>query len=159
MRYLFINSLIRLFSVLLFIIKCLDDLFVQDLYNHQTVWDYMISPASVMVVDDEKDQTILFSLFLARFGFDSITFNDPLVALKHYGQYNKRYSLVLVDWNMPKIDGLGLARKIREHNSKVKIILITAYFIGDIFTKDEFKEVKIADVIQKPIVTTEFGRE
>ena len=110
-------------------------------------------PASVMVVDDEKDQTFLFSLFLARFGFDSITFNDPLVALKHYGQYNKRYSLVLVDWKMPKIDGLGLARKIREHNSRVKIILITAYFIGDIFAKDEFKEVKIADVIQKPIGT------
>jgi two-component system, cell cycle response regulator CpdR len=118
----------------------------------------MFTPVSAMVVDDEKDQTILFSLFLARFGFDSITFNDPLVALKHYGQYNKRYSLVLVDWNMPKIDGIGLARKIREHDSKVKIILITAFFIGDIFAKDEFKEVKIADVIQKPIVLKEFGR-
>ena len=115
-------------------------------------------PASVMVVDDEKDQTFLFNLFLARFGFDSITFNDPLVALKHYGQFNKRYSLVLVDWKMPKIDGLGLARKIREHNSRVKIILITVYFIGDIFAKDEFKEVKIADIIQKLIVLTEFER-
>lgn len=121
------------------------------------MWDHMITPTSVMVVDDENDQTSLFSLFLARLGFDSITFNDPLVALNHYRQYNKRYSLVLVDWNMPKIDGIGLARKIREYNSKVKIILITAYFIGEIFTKDEFKEVKIAGVIQKPIVLREFG--
>jgi hypothetical protein len=49
----------------------------------------MFTPVSAMAVDDEKDQTILFSLFLARLGFDSITFNDPLVAPKHYGQYNK----------------------------------------------------------------------
>ncbi len=59
---------------------------------------------------------------------------------------------------MPIIDGLGLARKIREHNSRVKIILITVYFIGDIFAKDGFEEVKIADIIQKPTILTEFER-
>lgn len=118
----------------------------------------MFTPSSIMVVDDDKDQTILYSLFLAKFGFDSISFNDPLIALKHYEQYPKRYGLVLLDWNMPRIDGISLAKKLRGYNPKVKIVLITAYFIGDIITKDEFKEIDITAVIQKPILFREFRR-
>ncbi len=111
-----------------------------------------------MVVDDNNDQTILYSLLLARFGLDSISFNDPALDLKHYERNTGRYSLVLLDWMMPRINGINLAIKLRGNNPKVKIVLISAYFIEDIITKDEFKEIKITDVIQKPVSYKEFGR-
>jgi len=35
--------------------------------------------------------------------------------------------IILLDINMPKLDGLSLAKKIREHDKKVKIIITTSY--------------------------------
>ncbi len=118
----------------------------------------MVIPSSIMVVDDDHDQANLFNLFLARLGVDSISFNDPSLALKHYEQYSGRYSLVLLDWMMPRIDGINLANKLRNHNPKVKIVLVSGHFIKDIITNDEFKKVNIIDVIQKPVSFMEFGR-
>ena len=118
----------------------------------------MVIPSSILVVDDDHDQANLFNLFLARLGVDSISFNDPSLALKHYEQYSGRYSLVLLDWMMPRIDGINLANKLRNHNPKVKIVLVSGHFIKDIITNDEFKMVNIIDVIQKPVSFMEFGR-
>ena len=118
----------------------------------------MVIPSSILVVDDDHDQANLFNLFLARLGVDSISFNDPSLALKHYEQYSGRYSLVLLDWMMPRIDGINLANKLRNHNPKVKIVLVSGHFIKDIITNDEFKKVNIIDVIQKPVSFMEFGR-
>ena len=118
----------------------------------------MVIPSSIMVVDDDHDQANLFNLFLARLGVDSISFNDPSLALKHYEQYSGRYSLVLLDWMMPRINGINLANKLRNHNPKVKIVLVSGHFIKDIITNDEFKKVNIIDVIQKPVSFMEFGR-
>lgn len=38
-----------------------------------------------------------------------------------------RPDIILLDINMPKLDGLSLAKKIRENDSNVKIIITTAY--------------------------------
>ena len=59
---------------------------------------------------------------------------------------------------MPRINGINLANKLRNHNPKVKIVLVSGHFIKDIITNDEFKKVNIIDVIQKPVSFMEFGR-
>ena len=42
-----------------------------------------------------------------------------------YLTYNP--DIILLDINMPKLDGLSLAKRIREHDTNVKIIITTAY--------------------------------
>ncbi len=114
-------------------------------------------PLSVMIVEDEWDIAHLFSLSLARSGFDTISFTEPLLALDHFKQYPRRYSLILLDMFMKDLNGLELSKEIRKYNSQVKILLITGYCKGDLLDNIDFKEAKISDVIQKPVNFEKLG--
>ena len=117
----------------------------------------MSPPLSVMIVEDERDLAHLFQLYLARFEIDSIIFSSPLLALEHYEQNHGIYALVLLDWDLPYMNGLEIAKRIRKVNSKVHILILTGYDIKDLLLKDEFREVKITKVLLKPIDLNELG--
>ena len=51
---------------------------------------------------------------------------------------------------MPFLDGIQLAKKIREHNTTVKILLITAFFTDATLRKDLYQEAHTSDVKEKP---------
>ena len=110
-----------------------------------------------MIVEDEWDIAHLFSLSLARFGFDTISFTEPLLALDHFKQYPRRYCLILIDMFMNDLNGMELSKEIRKYNSQVKILLITGYCKGDISQSIDFKEAKISDVILKPVNFEKLG--
>ena len=117
----------------------------------------MSVPISVMIVEDEWDIAYLFNLSLARSGFDTITFTEPLLALDHFKQYPGRYCLILLDMSMKDLNGMELSKEIRKYNSQVKILLITGYCKGDISHSIDFKGAKISDVIQKPVNLENLG--
>ncbi len=110
----------------------------------------MSSPHSVMVVDDEPEIANLYSKLLQRSGFNSTCFIDPLLALEHYNQNPNRYSLVITDLCMPSLDGIRLAKRIRELDTTIKILLITAFYFNDILDTEEYREAKLNGLIQKP---------
>ena len=110
----------------------------------------MSSLHSVMVVDDEPDLANLYIEFLQRSGFNSTCFIDPLLALEHYNQNPSRYSIVITDLCMPSLDGIRFARKIREFDTKIKILLITAFYFNDMLDTEEYREAKLNGLIQKP---------
>ena len=53
---------------------------------------------SVMVVDDEEELAHLFMELLKGSGFDTVSFTDPLLALKHFQENSQKYSLVITDF-------------------------------------------------------------
>ena len=110
-----------------------------------------------MVVDDEEELANLFRTFLDKFGFNCVSFTDPLAALDHYSQNHDKYSVVLTDWKMPFLDGIQLAKKVREYNTTVKILLITAFFTDATLRRDVYQEAHISDVMEKPIKLKELG--
>src|SRR5215207_1178840 len=57
---------------------------------------------TVLIIDDDPDVTMVFSLGLQDEGFDVYTYNDPLEALSQFRP--NFYDLLLVDINMPKMD-------------------------------------------------------
>jgi DNA-binding response OmpR family regulator len=115
----------------------------------------MSTRPSVMVVDDEEELANLFRRFLERFGFNSVSFTDPLSALDHFSQNHDKYSVVLTDWEMANLDGIKLAKKIRKYNTTVKILLITAFCIDESFKEEAYEVDRILDVIEKPIMLDE----
>ncbi|MDN5846283.1 MAG: response regulator [Candidatus Nitrosocosmicus sp.] len=117
----------------------------------------MSPPLSIMIVEDERDLSHLYKLYLARLGIDSISFSNPLIALDHYQQNQGRYALTLLDWDLPAMNGLELANGIRKINSKVPILLLTGYYIKDMLLKDEFREAKISEILLKPIRLSDLG--
>lgn len=71
----------------------------------------MSNSPPVTVVDDEEELANLFREMLEKSGFFSVSFTDPLLALKHFTQNPTRYSLVLTDLMMPTVDGIQLAKE------------------------------------------------
>src|SRR6187551_1897896 len=110
----------------------------------------MSTRPSVMVVDYEEELAYLYRIYLERSGFNSVSFTDPLSALDHYSKYHDKYSVVIPDWKMPNLDGIQLAKKIREYNATVKILLITRYFADKFFWKEVMQEVDISEIFEKP---------
>lgn len=63
------------------------------------------------------------------------------------------YLAVLLDWNIPKMDGLEVARRIRaEVGDAAPVIILTAYDWGEI--EVEAREAGVDDFLDKPIYKT-----
>jgi DNA-binding NtrC family response regulator len=84
-----------------------------------------------------------------RFLVDAITSSEE--ALRSFNANAKAYRLMLSDIRMPSLSRIQLARKVKEINLNVKVILNTAFELGD----DELSEVSSSNKIdafrQKPI--------
>ena len=83
----------------------------------------------LLVVDDEPDITLAFSMGLEDSGFTVDAFNDPLSALESFKEEKKSYALALLDVNMPKMNGFELYNEIRKLDDKVNVCFVTAFDI------------------------------
>ena len=79
----------------------------------------------LLLVDDDVDITNSFSLALEDSGLFLVdAYNDPLLALSNYRPNS--YDLLLLDINMPKMNGFELYDKIKVLDNKVKACFISA---------------------------------
>jgi two-component system chemotaxis response regulator CheY len=79
-----------------------------------------------LVVDDQQTMRSLVRSGLQQLGFKNINeAPDGEEGLRH--MLSRPYQLVISDYNMPKLDGLGLLRAIRSHPpiQKVAFIMLT----------------------------------
>ena len=110
---------------------------------------------SVMVVDDEEELSNLFKELLKGSGFNSVSFTDPLHAIEQVN-HPEMHTIVITDLRIPGMDGLKLAKTLREYNPNVKILLITAYYSVENLNNDDLREAHISNVIQKPDKMTQW---
>jgi DNA-binding NtrC family response regulator len=116
----------------------------------------------VSVVEDELDITNLFHDALRKtiYGVSVVSFNDSVLALKHFKNNKKNYRLVIADWRMPKLNGLELLKKIKKLNPNVRTILISAYEVENEPLFQRFMKEGIIDkFIQKPMTLNYLCRE
>jgi DNA-binding response OmpR family regulator len=109
----------------------------------------------LLVVDDEPDITLAFSMGLEDSGFTVDAFNDPLLALESFKEEKKSYALALLDVNMPKMNGFELYKEIKKIDDKVKVCFVTAFDIQR-EEEDDLKAVGTSNdekpaIIRKPI--------
>jgi response regulator RpfG family c-di-GMP phosphodiesterase len=104
------------------------------------------------LVDDEKDILDLFSEYLTSNGFNTISFDNPVKAIKYFYQNPNNCSLVITDYKMPQMSGIDLIKKIKEKdtNYKIKTIIISA-FIKDNIPYDKSYITTVDKILEKPI--------
>ena len=78
----------------------------------------------ILVVDDEARMRKLVSDFLVRSGYKTIEAADGEEALEKFFT-DKDIALIILDVMMPRLDGYGVAKEIRQY-SEVPIIMLTA---------------------------------
>lgn len=123
--------------------------------NIPTVKEKRLSKV-VLIVDDDPDMTSVFGLGLQDEGFEVYTFNDPLVALSQFRP--NFYDLLLVDINMPKMNGIDLSRRLLELDSNVKICFITAGEANIEVLRELYPARGIGCFIKKPVTMDQLVR-
>ncbi|MDT8989616.1 response regulator [Curvibacter sp. APW13] len=105
--------------------------------------------ANVLVVDDSNTMRELVSGFLSKNGFDVVTATDGRDGLQQL-RNDPDIKLVVSDINMPVMDGLAMAEKVRNElgNTAVRIIMLTTEDNAHI--RERGKEVGVNGWIVKP---------
>jgi CheY-like chemotaxis protein len=80
--------------------------------------------ATVLLVDDEPDICMVYQMVLEDAGYQCSSYTDPVQALQEFKPHF--YDLVILDIKMPVLNGFELCRKIRQVDSAIEIIFITA---------------------------------
>ena len=107
--------------------------------------------ARLLVVDDDSDIVDVLKLGLLRKGFLVDGFTNPEEALYGFNSNAKAYCLVLSDIRMPYLSGIQLARKVKDINSGVKVVLMTSFEIRDNEFYKVFPSTHVDGFVQKPI--------
>lgn len=83
-------------------------------------------PPKIMVVDDDKEYTVLYKEFLTLVGFEAITENQSSKAMEVAASV--RPDIFILDLMMPEPDGFKLCRMLRADPlfKRTPIIIITA---------------------------------
>ncbi|MGI0048287.1 MAG: response regulator, partial [Nitrososphaera sp.] len=110
----------------------------------------------IMVVDDEKDISMMFRSGLERNGFTVEVFNDPIEALSHFKP--EYYDLLLLDVRMPGMTGFELFREIRKQDRKSRVCFISAFEIHQEELKKVLPDEDEKCVVKKPVSMKELVR-
>lgn len=81
-------------------------------------------PQTICLADDEKNIRDLIALFLSQEGFSVQTFSDGDALLAACKQ--SLPDLVILDIMMPGTDGLSICSQLRQENSDLPIIIVSA---------------------------------
>ncbi|MFN6991706.1 MAG: response regulator [Fervidobacterium sp.] len=82
-------------------------------------------PKRILVVEDEPNMRLLVSEELSDAGYDVDEAENAEEAIRKFSE--RTYDLVTIDIEMPGMNGLELAGKLREIRRETKLILLTAY--------------------------------
>ncbi len=95
-------------------------------YNNQTITQSTIVTPRVMIVDDSLSVRKSLSLTMEKAGFDTLLAKDGIEAIEIIK--NTMPTIMLVDMEMPRMNGLELSKYIRAHKEtkKIPIFMITS---------------------------------
>lgn len=83
------------------------------------------TPGRILVADDEPSVRDLLGRVLGNAGHQVVTVESGEAALLKLAR--ERFDVLVVDKNMPGMDGLDVMRLVRAHHPQLRAVMITAY--------------------------------
>ena len=80
--------------------------------------------AKVLLAEDDENLGVLLKEYMKAKGYDTDLFIDGEAAFKGFREQN--YDICILDVMMPKKDGFTLAKEIRQLNTSIPVIFLTA---------------------------------
>lgn len=80
---------------------------------------------TILVVEDDKNQRLLYEKELSLEGYNIIIARDGLEAIKKVKEHLP--DLIIMDITMPKMNGIEAMGKILSEHKKIPVIINTAY--------------------------------
>jgi DNA-binding response OmpR family regulator len=107
---------------------------------------------SILYVEDEPEIQANIAEYLGNYFADIYLASDGKEALDQYHKYHP--DVLLLDINLPKVDGLSVAKEIRVKDHDVKIIMLTAFTEKEKLLKAT--ELKLTKYLIKPVAPKVF---
>jgi two-component system, OmpR family, response regulator ChvI len=111
----------------------------------------------ILIVDDNPEVTRTMKLGVELIGIDVVTFNDPVDAVEAFKAGS--YDLVVLDFQMPKMNGFQVYREMRKVDPRVKICFLTAFDIYKSEFKTVFPELDVYSFLKKPILASDLAEQ
>ncbi|SHI40783.1 response regulator [Aquimarina spongiae] len=99
-----------------------------------------------LVVDDNKLNLLVADKMLSKENFNCTTIDNGFDAIEL--AKNNTYDVILMDINMPKLNGIGTTKRIREFDPKTPIIALTAVDVTQL--NRQILHAGLNDYILKP---------
>jgi len=120
--------------------------------NHYSPQDnFNLAPApSILVVDDNASNLLLASTLLKEYGLNVVQADSGKKAIEEV--IRNRPDLILMDIQMPEMDGMETARRIRNlspYYEDLGIIALTAHALPE--ERETFMQAGLNDLLTKPI--------
>ena len=108
-----------------------------------------LSGKNILIVEDNHINSLVASKFLSKWGANPFIAKSGQEALEMVG--NNSYDLILMDIQMPDMDGYTTSTLLRERGCKVPIIALSADSLS--YIKDRMLKAGMDDYIPKPLNT------
>lgn len=112
-----------------------------------------LSGLRVLVVDDNVSAREILTSMITDLGmevdqsFDGANALDMITEARNY----KPFDLVLMDWQMPIMDGIEATRNLAQMSPTPAVILVTSFGREDAFDNGQLQDVKIENILTKPV--------
>ncbi|MGF1583293.1 MAG: PAS domain S-box protein [Gemmataceae bacterium] len=104
-------------------------------------------PRRILLAEDSKDNVQIISYYLESFGLEVVAVENGQLAVER--ALAEPFDLVLMDIQMPELDGYGAASSLREHKYQVPIVALTAHAMrGD---REKCLRAGCTDYLTKPV--------
>ena len=80
--------------------------------------------ASVLIVDDDQNLSKMLQRTLIYEGLNVMTAANGQEAIARV--HGQQPDIIILDWMMPKMDGLSVVRQLRAENNQTMILMLTA---------------------------------
>ena len=102
----------------------------------------------ILIVDDVEDTRLIYASFLEYCGFSTATAHSAKKALEV--AMNEQPSVIVMDYSMPDVDGLGAARLLAAEpvTAHIPVIIITGHI--DLVRPSTVKAAGACSLILKP---------
>ncbi|MCK5100522.1 MAG: PAS domain S-box protein [Desulfobacteraceae bacterium] len=110
--------------------------------------DRVQGQGNILLLDDESWITEPFGELFSDYGYNVDVYNSSEKALTAVKDNSKHYNVVITDFQMPQMNGLEFAEKVKNINKDIAIIICS----GDLSSIPEkkAKELKLHAMVQKP---------
>ena len=105
----------------------------------------------ILIIDDDPDITLTFKAGLENNSkeFQVYTYNDPISLL---GEFKPNfYDLILIDINLPYLNGFELCQRILEIDVNIRVCFVTAGEINEQALRELYPNIGMGCFIQKPV--------
>jgi PAS domain S-box-containing protein len=103
---------------------------------------------NILLLDDESLITESFGELFSDYGYNVDVFNSSEEALKAVNKNSRHYDVVITDFQMPKMNGLEFAEKVKKINNKIAIIISSGNISS--ISKRNAKKIELHAIVQKP---------